>query len=172
MADDRVLEGFIHNLSKSAPSEIRGYLQDARFLHASHMLEGCKSARWWKDRDLRHTFYLSCDECTITLTDIALQLSLPVDGLVITRSVIVINKEDLCETFLRKVLNKFQVIGVVVATIFMSLSGRPLYISIGDKVEPWAELRGTTGVARKYLSMWDVKVPLIVYATIEMHEPD
>ncbi|KAH1073069.1 hypothetical protein J1N35_025397 [Gossypium stocksii] len=42
MADDRVLEEFTHNLSKSPPSEIRGYLQDARFLHASRMLEGCK----------------------------------------------------------------------------------------------------------------------------------
>ncbi|KAK5794014.1 hypothetical protein PVK06_035203 [Gossypium arboreum] len=38
MADDRVLKGFIHNLSKSAPNAIRHHLQDARFLHVSCML--------------------------------------------------------------------------------------------------------------------------------------
>ncbi|MBA0859546.1 hypothetical protein Goshw_008113, partial [Gossypium schwendimanii] len=41
-ADNRVLEGFIHNLSKSPDNEIRGYLQDMGFLHASRMLRGCK----------------------------------------------------------------------------------------------------------------------------------
>ncbi|KAH1063850.1 hypothetical protein J1N35_028837 [Gossypium stocksii] len=40
--DDRVLEGFMHNLSKSTDTEIHGYLQDARFLHASRMLGDCK----------------------------------------------------------------------------------------------------------------------------------
>ncbi|MBA0871969.1 hypothetical protein Goshw_003543 [Gossypium schwendimanii] len=42
MVDDRVLEGFIHNLSKSLDIEIRVYLQDARFLHASRILGGYK----------------------------------------------------------------------------------------------------------------------------------
>ncbi|MBA0852111.1 hypothetical protein Goshw_001318, partial [Gossypium schwendimanii] len=42
MLDDRVLEGFIHNLSRNSGIEIRGYLQDAGFLHASCMLGSCK----------------------------------------------------------------------------------------------------------------------------------
>ncbi|KAK5817923.1 hypothetical protein PVK06_022852 [Gossypium arboreum] len=42
MADNFVLEGFIHNLLKSLDIEILGYLQDAGFLHASCMLGGCK----------------------------------------------------------------------------------------------------------------------------------
>ncbi|MBA0844958.1 hypothetical protein Goarm_022888 [Gossypium armourianum] len=41
MADNRDLEGFIHNLSKSLYTEIRGYLQDVRFLHASLVA-------WWQ----------------------------------------------------------------------------------------------------------------------------
>ncbi|KAK5839397.1 hypothetical protein PVK06_008177 [Gossypium arboreum] len=65
-------------------------------------------ARWWKDGDSRHTFYLPCDECTITFEDVALQLDLPVDGVVITGVVVVLGKENLCEAFLGKLSNKFQ----------------------------------------------------------------
>ncbi|MBA0662201.1 hypothetical protein Goklo_006377, partial [Gossypium klotzschianum] len=43
------------------------------------------------------------------------------------------------------------IVGVVVATIFMSPSGRPLYIPTGDKVKPWVELCGTTEATQKYL---------------------
>ncbi|KAH1082864.1 hypothetical protein J1N35_022625 [Gossypium stocksii] len=40
--------------------------------------------------------------------------------------------------------------GLVVATISTSPSEQPIYVPIGDKVEPWVELRRTTRVARKY----------------------
>ncbi|MBA0668198.1 hypothetical protein Goklo_001144, partial [Gossypium klotzschianum] len=40
--NDRVLKAFIHNLTKPPIPTICGYLQEARFLHASRMLEGCK----------------------------------------------------------------------------------------------------------------------------------
>ncbi|MBA0877779.1 hypothetical protein Goshw_011929, partial [Gossypium schwendimanii] len=43
IANDRVLEGFIHNLSKNPDTEIRGYLQDARFLHVPRMLGGLQT---------------------------------------------------------------------------------------------------------------------------------
>ncbi|MBA0850509.1 hypothetical protein Goshw_000423 [Gossypium schwendimanii] len=33
-----------------------------------------------------HTFHIPCEECTITLEDVQLQLELPVDGFVLTRS--------------------------------------------------------------------------------------
>ncbi|KAH1090358.1 hypothetical protein J1N35_017615 [Gossypium stocksii] len=112
-ADDCVLEEFIHNLSKSLGTEIRGYLQDTEFLHASHMLRGCKLdptlidmlvKRW---RLKTHTYHLLCGECTITLKDVALKLSLSMDDSIVTGSTIVLNKEDLCEVFLGKVSNKF-----------------------------------------------------------------
>ncbi|KAK5825141.1 hypothetical protein PVK06_019945 [Gossypium arboreum] len=105
MADDWVWKGFIHNLSKSALSEIHHYLQDARFLHASRMLRGCQLdptlisvlvERW---RCETCTFYLPCGKYTITLEDVALQLDLPVDGLVVTRSMVIPNKEDLYKAF-------------------------------------------------------------------------
>ncbi|KAH1106596.1 hypothetical protein J1N35_010364 [Gossypium stocksii] len=38
MVNDRVLERFTYNLSKSPNTEIHGYLQDARFLHDCRML--------------------------------------------------------------------------------------------------------------------------------------
>ncbi|KAK5775517.1 hypothetical protein PVK06_043415 [Gossypium arboreum] len=55
-----------------------------------------------------HKNFISCGECTITLEGVALQLGLPVDGSVITGSVVIPGKEDLCEAFLGKVPNKFQ----------------------------------------------------------------
>ncbi|KAH1097429.1 hypothetical protein J1N35_014350 [Gossypium stocksii] len=42
MADDRVLEAFIHNTSEPLIPEFHGYLQEVRFLHASRIQRGCK----------------------------------------------------------------------------------------------------------------------------------
>ncbi|MBA0795830.1 hypothetical protein Gohar_006661 [Gossypium harknessii] len=64
--------------------------------HTSRMLGGCKF-----DPRLINT------KCTITLEDVALQLSLSVDGSVITRETIVPSKEDICTKLLEKVPNKF-----------------------------------------------------------------
>ncbi|KAH1046844.1 hypothetical protein J1N35_037628 [Gossypium stocksii] len=113
MADDRALEVFIHNLAKPLITKIHGYLQKLGFLHASCMLGGCKlnhrpiSALVEKWRPKTHTFHVPCEECTITLEDVALQLSLPVDGPIVTEATIIPNKEDLYATLLRKVPNKF-----------------------------------------------------------------
>ncbi|MBA0816196.1 hypothetical protein Gohar_000887, partial [Gossypium harknessii] len=93
--DGRVLEGFIHSLSKGPITKICGYLQDAGFLHASCVLGAANS--------ILH----SSAQCTITLEDVALQLSLPVDGPVVTGCAIISSKKDLCATFLGKV-QKFE----------------------------------------------------------------
>ncbi|KAK5833436.1 hypothetical protein PVK06_017267 [Gossypium arboreum] len=86
----------------------------AGFLHTCRILRGCKLdpklinalvERW---RPETHTFHPLCDECTITLEDVTLQLDLPMDGLVIMRAMIVPSKEDLCAALLGKVSNKFK----------------------------------------------------------------
>ncbi|KAK5836436.1 hypothetical protein PVK06_012224 [Gossypium arboreum] len=62
--------------------------------------------RW---RPETHIFHLPYDECTIRLEDIILQLGLPVDGSVITRSAIVPVKWafGICKAMLGKALNTF-----------------------------------------------------------------
>ncbi|MBA0729158.1 hypothetical protein Golax_025926, partial [Gossypium laxum] len=113
-ADDLVLERTIYNLAMPSITELRGYLQEAGFLHTSCMLDGWKldptliSALVERWRPEIHTFHLPCDECTITLENVALQLSLSVDGSIVTRSVIVLGKENLCATLFGKVLNSFE----------------------------------------------------------------
>ncbi|XP_052479594.1 protein MAIN-LIKE 2-like [Gossypium raimondii] len=113
MEDDRVLEGFIHNMGKPPIPQIRSYLQKAGFLHTSHMVRGCKldptliSALVERWRLETHTFHLLYGKCTITLEDVALQLSLPVDGPVLTGSVVVLSKVDLYKVMLGKVPNRF-----------------------------------------------------------------
>ncbi|MBA0734172.1 hypothetical protein Gogos_018115, partial [Gossypium gossypioides] len=55
--------------------------------------------RW---RPETHPFHLTCDDCTITLENITLQLSLAVNGPFVTGAVVVPGKEDLRETLLGK----------------------------------------------------------------------
>ncbi|KAG8503651.1 hypothetical protein CXB51_001637 [Gossypium anomalum] len=114
MVDDCVLEGFIYNMGKPAIPKICGHLQQVGFLHASRMIRGCKLnltlinvlvERWRRET---HTFHLPCSECTITLKDVALQLSLLVDGSIITGSAVVLGKVDLCRALLGKVSDKFE----------------------------------------------------------------
>ncbi|MFQ6659319.1 hypothetical protein Gotur_028246 [Gossypium turneri] len=113
IADDCVLEAFIHNLAKPSITEIHGYLQEAGFLHTSHMLGDCKldprliSALVERWRPETHTFHLPRDVCTITLEDVVLQLGLLVDGSVVTVATTVSGKEDLCVRLLGKVPKKF-----------------------------------------------------------------
>ncbi|KAG8496570.1 hypothetical protein CXB51_007683 [Gossypium anomalum] len=83
----------------------------------SYMLEACpravtlicnKSVHWWKGGGSKHTFHLPCNEYTITLEDVALQLGLPVDGSVITGSKIISKKVTLCRSLSGNILNKFK----------------------------------------------------------------
>ncbi|KAH1057021.1 hypothetical protein J1N35_035086 [Gossypium stocksii] len=104
MSEDQILEMFIRNLP-ALP------LREVGFLHVTRMDRECKldptfvSALLERWRPETHTFYLSCGECTITLEDVQLQLRLPVDGLIVTRSVVVTNWRNACEQLLGRVLD-------------------------------------------------------------------
>ncbi|KAH1032109.1 hypothetical protein J1N35_044283 [Gossypium stocksii] len=101
-------------MGKPAIPEICGHLQVTEFLHASRMSKGCKLnlalinvlvERW---RVETHIFHLPCSECTITLKDVALQLSLPMDGPIIVGLTIVPGKVGLCQSLSGKVSDKFE----------------------------------------------------------------
>ncbi|MFQ6670198.1 hypothetical protein Gotur_035212 [Gossypium turneri] len=92
MSVDRVLQCYIRNMSSPLSPLIENYLREARFWHMANIGRGCKLdpklirafiERW---RPETHTLHLLCGECTITLEDVQLQLGLPVDGFVLTRS--------------------------------------------------------------------------------------
>ncbi|KAH1056440.1 hypothetical protein J1N35_034505 [Gossypium stocksii] len=78
------------------------------------MSKGCKlnlaliSALVERWRPETHTFHLPCNECTITLDNVALQISLSIDRLVIMGLAIISSKMGLCESLLGKVLDKFK----------------------------------------------------------------
>ncbi|MBA0725602.1 hypothetical protein Golax_022173, partial [Gossypium laxum] len=61
--------------------------------------------RW---RSKTQTFHLSCGECTITLEDISLQLSLPVDGDAVMGPIVSAYWSATCKKLPRKVPNKFR----------------------------------------------------------------
>ncbi|MFQ6629258.1 hypothetical protein Gotur_008095 [Gossypium turneri] len=69
---------------------VENYLWEAGFWHMATVGRGCKldpkliSALIERWRPEMHTFHLPCEECTITLEDVNLQLGLPVDGYAVT----------------------------------------------------------------------------------------
>ncbi|KAK5803000.1 hypothetical protein PVK06_030637 [Gossypium arboreum] len=71
----------------------RKLLEGRGFWHVTNIGRGCKldwkpiSAFIERWRPKTHTFHLPCEECTIALEDVQLQLELPVDGSVLTESV-------------------------------------------------------------------------------------
>ncbi|MBA0780348.1 hypothetical protein Gotri_004460 [Gossypium trilobum] len=52
-----------------------------------------------------HTFHIPCGECTITLEDMQLQLGLPVDGSVLTRSTLSADWGAICYGLLGAILD-------------------------------------------------------------------
>ncbi|MBA0759770.1 hypothetical protein Gotri_022606, partial [Gossypium trilobum] len=101
-AEDQILQCHICNLLAPPSLLIEPYLREAVFWHVTLVGRRCKldpkllSALVERWRLKRHTFHLSCSECTIILEDVHLQLGLPVDGLVVTRSVHFVDWGGVC----------------------------------------------------------------------------
>ncbi|MBA0812832.1 hypothetical protein Gohar_026766, partial [Gossypium harknessii] len=81
---------------------IENYFREASFWHVANIGRGCNLdpklistfiERW---RLETHTFHLPYGECTITLEDVQLQLRLPVDGSVLTKSVQSVDWRAIC----------------------------------------------------------------------------
>ncbi|MFQ6646274.1 hypothetical protein Gotur_018897 [Gossypium turneri] len=96
----------------SPPSPfIENYLRETGFLNVANIGQGCKldlkpiSSFIERMRPEMHTFHLPCGECTITLEDIQLQLGLPVDGSVLTRSTLSADWEAICNGLLGAILD-------------------------------------------------------------------
>ncbi|KAK5846441.1 hypothetical protein PVK06_002729 [Gossypium arboreum] len=113
MADDRVLEGTIYDLAMPLITKLRGYLQEAGFLHTSICLGATNlilhsSVRWWKDGSLKHTFS-------------------NFHGLVVTKSTIVPNKQDICAALLGKVPNSFEGVRIWMKWLETNFNKLPLH---------------------------------------------
>ncbi|KAK5835597.1 hypothetical protein PVK06_011289 [Gossypium arboreum] len=106
MPKDRILKTYIHNLPALPSPLIEPYFRYVRFLHVTFMGKGCKldptlvSALVKRWRPKTHTFHIPFGECTITLEDVQLKLELPMDGLVVTGSIVTTDWRDVCEQLL------------------------------------------------------------------------
>ncbi|MBA0879831.1 hypothetical protein Goshw_008225, partial [Gossypium schwendimanii] len=131
-ADDRVLNGFIHNLSKNPDTEIHGYLQDVGFLHVSRMLEGCKLSptlinalveRWRPETHFPSSMQWNYEQSYVVLSEQLGDIRLLLD-------------QHSKAKFL------------------------------------WMPYADSNIIECVSFDMWNVKVPLIMYATMKMHESD
>ncbi|MBA0852563.1 hypothetical protein Goshw_006953 [Gossypium schwendimanii] len=94
--------------------------------------------------------------CKLDLT--LLQLRLPVDGLVVTKLVHAANWRYACD----------KLWALVWETIYGVTKSHPSKVAVKTR-----QLRTQLGVRRvSDINIWHVNVPLVVYATIEMHESD
>ncbi|KAH1092415.1 hypothetical protein J1N35_019672 [Gossypium stocksii] len=111
MSVDRILQYYIRNMAGPLSRLIENYLREAGFWHMATIGRGCKldlkliSALIDRWRPETHTFHLPCEEWTITLEDMHLQLRLPVDGDAVTGSVHSANWGAVCYELLGAILD-------------------------------------------------------------------
>ncbi|MBA0561088.1 hypothetical protein Golob_017941 [Gossypium lobatum] len=202
MVEDRILETYIRNLPVPPSPLIEPYLRDVYFSHVALVGRGCKLdqtlvsvlvERW---RLEMHTFHLSCNECTMTLKDMQLQIGLLVDGSVVTGSVHAVNWRGVYAEPLGRVLEMIfkgriemgwlrRNFGGIdkdstevqrkqhsYAYILLIVSG----IIMPDKWNHGSSYARLPNELRDIQLLLDqqleAEVPLVVYATMEMHMSD
>ncbi|KAH1056070.1 hypothetical protein J1N35_034135, partial [Gossypium stocksii] len=148
---------YINNLSEGASDVIYRHLQDARFLNVARMLRGTKLdhllisvlVKRWRD-----TFYLFCSECIITLEDISLQLSLSINGEVITGPEISANWST-CEELLGNVSNKFKDSRIEIRWLEDNFKTIEAFTSDIEKEKfKWNNLTRNSGILTKLEDIW------------------
>ncbi|KAG8481229.1 hypothetical protein CXB51_025994 [Gossypium anomalum] len=160
------------------------------------MLEGTKldspliSAlveRWRLDT---HTFHLPYGECTITLEDVSLQPGLSINRDGVTGSVVSVDWSATYDQLLGKVLNKFRGSQIEMRWLddnFQTIKDLEIDVEKEqfthafilklirvrmDTISGSEDLKMHLGLILANLSIWHVKVPLIIFAMVDMHESE
>ncbi|MBA0556031.1 hypothetical protein Golob_026172 [Gossypium lobatum] len=135
-----------------------------------------------------HTFHLSCGECIITLKDLQLQLRLPVNRPDSSE----IQREQHARTYILMIIEGLLVPDKSRNLIDLRWNHEPGYVELSDelrdiqllldqrsKVEfEWTSYSDSTiqeCILSKFMvnpNIWHMKVSLVVYTTLEMHESD
>ncbi|XP_016704220.1 protein MAINTENANCE OF MERISTEMS-like [Gossypium hirsutum] len=86
----RVIRGRVNGLKKASDARLMPYLEQAGFgsavlIWTSDLRYDLLTALVERWRPETHTFHFPCEEYTVTLEDVAMQLGLPIDGSLATR---------------------------------------------------------------------------------------
>ncbi|KAG8483176.1 hypothetical protein CXB51_022166 [Gossypium anomalum] len=157
----------------SPPSPlIENYLREVDFWHVTNIGQWCKldpkpiSAFIERWRLEMHTFHLPCE-----------QLRLPVDGSVLTGSVQSADWGAICYDLLEQLAN---LVGGLPCWQHCTgrCAGRRNQIKLKSEFQwtpPYEDPAIWAIISDKFfqnLNIWHVKVPLVNYATVEMHQTD
>ncbi|MFQ6640356.1 hypothetical protein Gotur_015332 [Gossypium turneri] len=189
----------------SSPSSplIENYLKEAGFWHVATISQGCKldpkliSELVDRGRPETHTFYLSCEECTITLGDVQLQLGLLMDRFALTEFIQSANwgaepRNDSTEVERIRYAQAY-ILEMIRGYLMLDLSRNLVHLSyvviptvledirlpLDQRSEAqfqWTPYEDPAIRALilneifQNLNIWHVKVPLGNYATVEMHQ--
>ncbi|MBA0859624.1 hypothetical protein Goshw_008908, partial [Gossypium schwendimanii] len=160
------------------------YLREALFLHVALVGRQCKldpkiiSALVERWRPKTHTFHLSYGDCTITLEDVHLQLGYPW-----TEDSTEEEREQYAQVYILQIIegdmwgDAIRKKSKLVISFYYYNYG--LSTALHFYVLEWNHAPSHVGLPTKFEDIWllldqrsEADVPLVVYATIEMHEAD
>ncbi|MBA0857216.1 hypothetical protein Goshw_009002, partial [Gossypium schwendimanii] len=193
-AEDQILQCHIRNLPSPASLLIEPYLREVSFWHMALVGRGCKLdlklvralVERWKPET--HTFYFPCGECIITLEDVHLQLGLPMDGSrsdrnsLLRRNFVTLD-EDSTKRSERTQLGVYRVDDIVQGDVLGDTTRKnqnwwlhfTTAIMGAFEWTPYEDPAIQEVIPEEFLgnpNIWYMKVSLVVYITVEMHETD